>query len=614
MIKKFKYGFDNTMSKGLMPLIGLLTIFTLVFIVAITFFVSFFRLFPSHEDLTWGEVAWRSLLRTLDPGTMAGDDGLGFRAAMLLVTLFGVILVASLIGIISNSLSYRIEKLRKGKSAVLERNHTVILGWNSKAIQIISEITIANESLRKPSIVILAEKDKLEIEDEIHQRIKHTRNTRLVVRSGDPMSKIDLKIVAIQDARSIVILSPDGSDDADSFSIKTALALRNLADAPKDSCSIVAEIRTFTNMEAAKLVGEGKVHWVLGEDLINRLIAQSCRQAGLSGAFVDILDFDGSEIYLYNSPQLLGLTYHDAGMRLKTSLAIGIYSQGKVILNPEGSYLLSAEDELIVISEDDSTINLTDPASFDSSQFADTHTIERKKESTLIVGSNSGLEMLLTELDRDLLAGSSVCVVASKVDLKDFEAKNFDLEIVSADPTSREVLESVKPQEFDHIIILASRMGGEAQAADARTLLSLLHIRALTKDVDVNIVTEILDDHNRELVETNRVDDFIVSDKLVSHAIAQLAENKDLHPVFDELFSALGPSLKIYPIERYVKLNSEMDFNTVIAAAQHLGESVVGYRSKLLRSETSELHGVRLNPARTQKMKFIEGDALIVLA
>ena len=110
-IRRFKYGFDNAMSKGLLPLIGLLMLTTVTFIFLITLFISLFRWLPENESLSWGEIAWRALLRTLDAGTMASDAGLGFRTAMFAVTIFGVLLVATLIGIISNALSNRVEIL-----------------------------------------------------------------------------------------------------------------------------------------------------------------------------------------------------------------------------------------------------------------------------------------------------------------------------------------------------------------------------------------------------------------------------------------------------------------------------------------------------------------------
>jgi len=51
--------------------------------------------------------------------------------------------------------------MRKGRSRVIERNHTLILGWSPTVFAIIGELIIANENQRRPRIVILADHDKV---------------------------------------------------------------------------------------------------------------------------------------------------------------------------------------------------------------------------------------------------------------------------------------------------------------------------------------------------------------------------------------------------------------------------------------------------------------------
>jgi len=63
---------------------------------------------------------------------------------MLLVTIGGLVIVASLIGIVSGAFDSKVEELRKGRSRVLEQDHTLILGWSSKVFPIVREIATAN--------------------------------------------------------------------------------------------------------------------------------------------------------------------------------------------------------------------------------------------------------------------------------------------------------------------------------------------------------------------------------------------------------------------------------------------------------------------------------------
>jgi len=127
-------------------------------------------------------------MRTLDPGTMGDDIGWSFRIIMLLVTTYGIVMLSTFIGLISNGILSKIQQLRKGRSKVLENGHILILGWSAKIHTIVSELVIANENQKKPVIVILADKDKVEMEDEIKEKIKSTINTKIICRSGDPIA------------------------------------------------------------------------------------------------------------------------------------------------------------------------------------------------------------------------------------------------------------------------------------------------------------------------------------------------------------------------------------------------------------------------------------------
>src|SRR4051794_11412021 len=229
--ERFRYWFDGVMSRGVVALMGLLAMASLVFIAAVSLVVLIFRLYPQPggqtERLSFPEAVWSSLMRTLDSGTMGGDEGPGFRAAMLVVTVGGVILVASLISVISSAFDGRVEELRKGRSRVLESNHTLILGWSGKVFPIVNELCIANESRGRAAIVILADGDKVEMEDELRAKVPHPGKTRLIVRSGDSMDLTDLEVANPHGARSVIILAPEDSDDPDSVVIKTALAVTN---------------------------------------------------------------------------------------------------------------------------------------------------------------------------------------------------------------------------------------------------------------------------------------------------------------------------------------------------------------------------------------------------
>ena len=100
---------------------------------------NLFRKPATRNALTLG------LMRTLDPGTMGGDEGSrAFLLAMLTVTLGGIFIVSILIGILTTGIEGKLEQLRKGRSFVAETGHTVVLGWSSQIFTLLSELIAAN--------------------------------------------------------------------------------------------------------------------------------------------------------------------------------------------------------------------------------------------------------------------------------------------------------------------------------------------------------------------------------------------------------------------------------------------------------------------------------------
>lgn len=615
LTEKISYRFDNIMSKGLVAVVGLLTVSTLAFLAIVSAVVAIFGLLPPRRDMDYFEVYWAAVLRTLDAGTMGNDEGFGFRIAMFIVTIGGVIVVASLIGAISNAFTNRVDTLRKGRSRVVENDHTLILGWNSKIFSIIKEIEIANESIRRPAVVILAQLDKVWMEDEIHAHLPQDRNTRIVIRSGDPLSLTDVGIGSPETAKSIIILAPNDAEDPDAISIKTCLALLNHRNFELNQPSIVAEISDPQNLDAAQLVGGDKVKWIHGQDLISRLIVQTCRQSGLSSVFTELLDFEGSELYVTDVPSRVGTKFKDAALGLSRGCALGVLTSSGVHLNPSPSFKLEQGSRLIVIAEDDSAISFGEPKAIDRKAISSFERPAHKAEKTLILGANENLESIVQEMSNYMPKGSSACVVAaSEVKLTGYR-EGFSVTTVVGDHTSRRTLSDLTLSDFNHIVVLAESNRYSVQHCDSRTLLTLLHLRELAKlqGLQLNIVSEMLDDKNRELAESTDADDFIVSDKLVSLMIAQISQNPDVGLVFAEVLSSSGSEIRLHPVEWYVKLGHPVSFSTVVAAAMEHYDTAIGYQIAEDKNSDHRLHGLTLNPDREAQITFRPGDRIAVL-
>jgi hypothetical protein len=187
--------------------------------------------------------------------------------------------------------------------------------------------------------------------------------------------------------------------------------------------------------------------------------------------------------------------------------------------------------------------------------------------------------------------------------------------VKEGDIRDRDLLESLEAAEYDHVIVLAySHL--EQQEADAITLVALLHLRDIAEhdETPFSIISEMLDLRNRELAEAARVDDFIVSDHLISLMMAQLSENSALEGVFADLFDPQGAEIYLKPVGDYVKTGAAVDFYAVVEAARRRGETAIGYRLMNECYMEDKSYGVHINPRKSARLSFSPEDKVIVIA
>ncbi len=617
--QRLRYAFDNTMARGTPALVGYLLLATLALIAIGVVAVLLGGFTPPSGRHSLIGAFFTTLTHAIDPGTLANDTARWpFLLAMLLVTIGGLFVFSALIGVLAAGLEGRLFELRKGRSLVLERGHTLILGWSEQVFTILSELAEAKASEDRPSAVILADEDKVEMEDGIRARLGGRTNLRIVCRSGSPIDLADLEIVSPREARSIIVLAPDGPDpDADV--IKTVLALTRAEAHLETRYQIVAEIEDPANLDTARLVGGTEAVFVDKRDTISRLIVQAARQSGVSAVMSDLLDFEGDELYFREDEGLAGQTFADAVAAYETCCVIGLVDPSdRVELNPPSDREIAAGTRVIAIAEDDAALAAA-PASeaeVDEGAIRDEPAPTARPERTMILGWNSRGPSVVRELDKYLHPGSRVEVVADVAASLDGAASklvNCELYVRRASTTDRRVLDSLRAPECDRVIVLCYSDDLDSGRADARTLVTLLHLRDICDRAGAApaIVSEMLDDRNRELAETARIDDVIVSDRLVSLMLAQISENAHLREVFSDLLDAEGSELYLKPAERYLTPGREVNFATAVASALRRREVAIGYRPARGAGGRAR---VRLNPPKSETLVAEPGTALIVLA
>jgi hypothetical protein len=301
---------------------------------------------------------------------------------------------------------------------------------------------------------------------------------------------------------------------------------------------------------------------------------------------------------------------------------IGLLRAGGALeLNPPRESGIDAGDQLIAIAADDERLAGAPPAAArpDDTAIVTARATERRPERTLVLGWNVQASAVVCELDKYMEPGSEI-TVASDSDRTERELerdcsslRNTSLRFERANPTDRRRLEALDPGSYEQVIVLCSDEL-EVQRADARTLVTLLHLRDIAdrSGATFSIVSEILDDRNRELAEVARVDDMIVSDRLISLMLAQISENRHLKDVFADLFAAEGSEVYLKPLADYV--DGEVTFATLSEAALRRGEVAIGYRLAADAGESAKAYGVRVNPPKSARLSPAPGDRAIVLA
>jgi voltage-gated potassium channel Kch len=613
------------MSKGPGAMIGLLGVISLLIVIVAAVLLTATGIKPDgSEDLNLAENLWQSLMRAMDAGTVAGDSGWEYRAIGFIVTLGGIFIISTLIGVLGSAIQSKFEEMRKGRSFVIEQDHTLILGWSSKIFTIISELAIAGENQKKPRIVILADKDKVEMEDEVRDKIADIKNMKVICRSGSPNDLTDLEIANPFQSKSIIILAPE-EGNADSQTIKTILAITNNPKRRPEPYHIVAEIKDKKNLEVAHMVGKDEVELILTDDVISRIMVQTSRQSGLSMVYQELMDFDGAEIYFNEEKLLHGKTFADCIFAYEDSTVMGLqFADGRVKINPPMDYVLQSGDKVIAITEDDDTLVVNKNPKFDINEdiIVNLESERAGAERTLLLGWNLRAQIIIRELDNYVGQGSYMKVVstydkyADEVKEAGKDLKNISLEFECADTTAKDVLDGLNVTKYDSVQVLCYTDDIDMQEADANTLITLLHLRRICEeeDKDLKIVSEMLDIRNRDLAEVTKADDFIVSDKLISLMMSQVSENKALMDVFEDLMDSEGSEIYLKPITNYIKPGEAISFYTLLESAKRRGEIAIGYRIQSAAHDSDNAYGVKVSPVKSEKITFTADDKLIVVA
>lgn len=594
----------------------------------------------SHEthDSLAGQ-AYIIFLEMTDPGNMNQDKFASpfVKISGVMAGLVGVIILSMLIAFITTALDQKLADLRKGFSRVIEAEHTLILGWNDRVIEILRELVIANESEPDASVVILADKPKEEMDDYLNMHLTERATTRVVTRSGKPSAKVSLNVVSLNTCKSVIVLATcsDAANEgekasSDTRTIKTLLGIMASKEGDEE-LNVVAELFLNRSREIAQDISPDEITTIDGQEVLAKILVQTSRSVGLSVVYGEALSFDGCELYFHNAAWK-GIEYGKVQFHFPDGVPIGVrHADGSLQINPPVDLQLQDDDDVLILAEDDSTIEFVPsavavPRDIPLAGGRNEQTIERE----LLIGWNEKVPTIISEYNDYVLEGSEIDLmikthdelVEARMEQLNSELENVTVRVMISDPTRIESLRRVEPFKYDNIIILSqSDEDADPETTDSETIVILLLLRQIFEDAPrdreqmTKIITEVMDSENQELVAKAGVNDFIISNRFVSTILAQISEEADIKRVYDDLFSEDGSEIYLKPARLYFEsFPLEVTFADMMGIAQKREEVCIGVKVKDWEKEMDKNFGVKLIPEKNTRWNLEPDDCLIVVS
>eukprot|EP00667_Euglena_gracilis_P003434 EG_transcript_3446 len=574
-----------------------------------------------------GSSLWDAWIFVVDAAAHADEDSTAERIAALLMTVVGMLIFAILISLISDTLADQLDSLKQGKALVLESQHIVVLGWNDKLIPMLKELALGEESEGGCAIVVLAELEKEDMEREIAQSNLQMRGCVVICRKGNATVLADLEHVSVNTAKAVILLSPVGlnPDEADGFTLQVLLVLKGIG----CKANLVVELQDMDNEELISMVGGGQVETVVAHDFIGRLIVQSSRQHGLAQVLEALFGFEGVEFYMKQWPELIGVRFGEILYQFKDAIPMGIITaDGSCLLNPDDEYVLGNGELLVVLAEDDDTysptmfpyVSVDDLRPFQSGL---TRALSHSRfsagtgsEKILMVGWRRHLGDVLKELNDNMPPGSEITIFSEQYDARSLlrvgltqppephldepadryrigTLQNVTIYYVRGNPLSRRELDKLPVDEYTLVFVVHEFRDNEDSAkADGRSLTSLFLLRDIRdrrcrqfnathgdEQVDhMAIISEVLDPHTRSQLQAAGVQDYVMSNEVVSAALAMVTECRMVNKVLKQLLSAQGCEIYLCNVGEFCPNDtSEMSFFQMMFLVRQLGRILMGY-------------------------------------
>jgi len=617
--KKIHYVLDDYISKGFIAQLVLLLAVagTLVLI-----FGLILTLYGEEQYLS--DAVWESLMHMIDQGTITGEDkeSDNFLQIMLILTFIGMAFTSTIIALISSSIQEKMYDLRKGHSAIIEKDHVVIMGFNENTYTISREIAENGMRTRiRDCVVIVDDLQKEDMEHDVkdfqqsrqqffeqsEEEKRRLRKSKLIFRSGDLISDNTFEMCAVERARAIII-----NRENDLETVKILLALvsylkRNKSYISDDYMpSVVAMIYDEENLIAAKTAAgilrgketavkqknENKIRILYYKDIFASLFAQACINPGLPYVLDSLFNSHAASICIEKKEEdengdsrFVSKNLSEISRMISGAIPIGYARtdanrQVRVVLNPKEDDRFKKGDKLIYLSHYDDLRYSEEKEDITpvGTPVSEMKAPEKALRRFLLVGSSDEIPRLVTRMKEYCLEGSSVAVIsdesASAVNTGSFSLKCAVYDCAEPYRFSRlqtvldahpEWFDGNSPEHLTNIVILSGGDKDKAKADEKVTVL-LLNIRRYLQeknDANVSITSEMYLPKDQTLLQNNSSNDFVVASEISNRMMVQISGDPRKYYVTEDLLRQRSGSVRLKRVSGYVDVTEKYNFEAV---------------------------------------------------
>ena len=471
----------------------------LILVIAALIALSIDDSFTSFIDaFANGTVKWM-----LTPNAILDIENPDTLFLAVIVLIIGIVLFSGvIIALTTNTIKEYFEKKDAGSGQIYLENHVLILNWNNKVPELVSDLLFIED--KNVTLMILADVDKATAEKQIMNVIRKNKkkkdkitNINVLVKKGDPLIKSDLHDVSIEQAKAVLIMNKDDHADIGMNLSKSDLnvikVILSLGQVPlRKDVTIVSEIKKIETKK--KILTLSKiVESLSGFEIIpicfdrrlGQIIVQTILQKEMEDVYLTLFSFEGAEAY-----NLGDVSFDDVLYKYSHNVPLARIGDKTFVLS-------SSEKE----AKFQDIQNICEPIKIPTKDY-----IAKENMSVYIIGRNNKLQFILESF-------------------KAYEELNDNIyETKWVEPSEiSNMVKSLNEHNHQAFILLLSDEAQELDALDANVIDTLIYLEEHLRHENINIVVELLDPKNDALVQGFNIENTIISNKIISLLLSKLA-------------------------------------------------------------------------------------------